>query len=51
MRPFLIILAALPAAAAPTLQPGLYDISVRIVMKGMGEFSQKLSAKRLGACK
>ena len=47
----LLALTALPAAAAPTLQPGLYDISVRIVMKGMGEFSQKLSAKRLGACK
>lgn len=39
MRPFLtaalLILAALPAAAAPTPQPGLYDISVQIVMKGM----------------
>jgi len=40
MRPFLtaalLILTALPAAAAPpTLQPGLYDISVQIVMKGM----------------
>jgi hypothetical protein len=39
MRPLLtaalLILAALPAAAAPTLQPGLYDISVQVVMKGM----------------
>jgi len=40
MRSFLtaalLILTALPAAAAPpTLQPGLYDISVQIVMKGM----------------
>jgi len=31
----LFTLSALPAAAAPTLQPGLYDISVQIVMKGM----------------
>jgi len=39
MRPLLtaalLTLTALPAAAAPTLQPGLYDISVQIVMKGM----------------
>jgi hypothetical protein len=39
MRPLLVtvllILAALPATAAPTLQLGLYDISVQIVMKGM----------------
>ncbi len=39
MRPLLtaalLILTALPAAAAPTLQPGLYDISVQIVMKGI----------------
>ena len=45
------LLITLPAAAASTPQPGLYGISVQIVMKGMGEFSQKLSAKRLGACK
>ncbi len=39
MRPLLtaalLILTALPATAAPTLQPGLYDISVQIVMKGI----------------
>jgi hypothetical protein len=39
MRPLLtaalLILTALPAAAAPTLQPGLYDVSVQVVMKGM----------------
>ncbi|MGK2953735.1 MAG: DUF3617 domain-containing protein [Thiobacillus sp.] len=39
MRPLLtaalLTLTALPAAAAPTLQPGLYDISAQIVMKGM----------------
>lgn len=32
----LLSLNALPAAAAsPTMQPGLYDISVQMVMKGM----------------
>lgn len=39
MRPLLtatlLILTALPAAAAPTLQPGLYDVSVQVVMKGI----------------
>lgn len=39
MRPLLtaalLVLTALPAAAAPTLQPGLYDISAQVVMKGM----------------
>ncbi|MDZ7595082.1 MAG: DUF3617 family protein [Thiobacillus sp.] len=39
MRPLLtaalLILTALPAAAAPTLQPGLYDVSVQVVMTGM----------------
>lgn len=31
----LLGLTALPAAAAPALQPGLYDISMQMVMKGM----------------
>jgi hypothetical protein len=31
----LLSLTALPAAAAPPMQPGLYDISVQMVMKGM----------------
>ena len=31
----LLAVSALPATAAPTLQPGLYDISMRFVMKGM----------------
>ena len=31
----LLCLAALPAAAAPAMQPGLYDISMQMVMKGM----------------
>ncbi|MBT9569430.1 MAG: DUF3617 family protein [Thiobacillus sp.] len=31
----LLTLPALPAYAAPTLQPGLYDISMQFVMKGM----------------
>lgn len=39
MRPLLtaalLILITLPAAAAPTLQPGLYDVSIQVVMKGM----------------
>ncbi|MHB1215381.1 MAG: DUF3617 domain-containing protein [Thiobacillus sp.] len=30
----LLIMTALPAAASAPLQPGLYDISVQIVMKG-----------------
>ena len=31
----LLGLTALPAAAAPTMQPGLYSISMQFVMKGM----------------
>lgn len=31
----LFILPALPAAAAAPMQPGLYDISMQMVMKGM----------------
>jgi len=31
----LLTLAVMPASAAPTLQPGLYDISMQFVMKGL----------------
>jgi hypothetical protein len=31
----LLCLTALPAAASPPLQPGLYEISMQMVMKGM----------------
>ena len=30
-----LVLTALPAAAAPTMQPGLYSISMQFVLKGM----------------
>ena len=31
----LLSLTILPAVAAPTMQPGLYDVSMQMVMKGM----------------